>query len=484
MVGNIEICIFAEKKKDMFETIWSKKENVDKKNQEMMNMIAAEEATCYDFSISCQQRLGVWGIWFNDEDDYLLVDPLDLVNSIYEDDDYYMLEVYVKDETPKPEGHYVVAAHKWEHCFSWRILHTHSNGMRQYQFTYNDYIRKIKSCIQKLFDVLIAGENVAYNKLDVCIENIEMCKKQLDVTTVVPSHYMLMTNSISLETFIFQPLKDNWVEHYEIGIGNRSYKTWLTHWDNDMELIRHQFESYIYDKKATIELNFDGLPTTLKLNYRKIMDKHEDTGDGYKYSYKDYVLVEIIPNGFAHMPIIKGYCEEKATIRTLYEGLLFMACMHPKDGKDSAHDDYPSTLVAYNRYKSPVIESFLKGEEQIPNTYNTRQVHIDEILRIDPDFNCYIWDREGAGADVSCFNDKDGNPIEMKEFDEWAYEMKNIIIVSETGEPYEKDWTDYHRRGIALAYKLRELLPDSTDLWYEAPFEDKSNTIPHRILIL
>ena len=72
----------------------------------------------------------------------------------------------------------------------------------------------------------------------------------------------------------------------------------------------------------------------------------------------------------------------------------------------------------------------------------------------------------------------------MKELDEWAYEIEKIVIASETGKPYEKDWEDYHRRGIALAKQLREILPPTTDLWYEAPYEDKSGTIPHKILIL
>ena len=72
----------------------------------------------------------------------------------------------------------------------------------------------------------------------------------------------------------------------------------------------------------------------------------------------------------------------------------------------------------------------------------------------------------------------------MEEFDKWAYEIEAIVIASETGEPYEKDWDDYHRRGLELAKKLREVLPITTDLWYEAPFEDKSGTIPHRMLIL
>ena len=468
----------------MFETIWSKKEYVDRDNQEALNMIAAEEATCSDFPISCQQRYGAWGIWFIDEEDYLLINPLDLVNSIYEDDVYYMLEESCSNETPQTEGHYVVAVYKWLHCFSWRILHSQSNSMRQFQFTYKDYIGKIKQCVQKLYDVLVTGEEVVYQTIDANIENIEICIKQLDRSEVAPSNYRLMANSISPETFIFQPLKGDWIEHYEIGIGDRSYKTWLTHWDNDMELIRHQFEAYVFNKKATIELNFDGTPTILKFSHHTILNEHIDTGDGYRYTYKDYILVEIIPNGSAFMPIIKGYCEEKATIRTLYEGLLYMASIHPEDGKENPEDNIPSKLTAYNRYKSPIIESFLKGNVPEPNTYRSRQIHINEILRIEPDVNSYIWDKEGAGGSVNCYDDKDGNPIEMEEFDKWAYEIEAIVIASETGEPYEKDWDDYHRRGLALAHKLRERLPMSTDLWYAAPYEDKSGTIKHPILIL
>ena len=86
--------------------------------------------------------------------------------------------------------------------------------------------------------------------------------------------------------------------------------------------------------------------------------------------------------------------------------------------------------------------------------------------------------------EVNDVDDIDGNPIKMEEFNKWAYEIQDIIIASETGHPYEKDWVDYHRRGIALAKQLREVLPFTTDLWYKAPFEDKSGTIKHPILIL
>ena len=468
----------------MEETIYSKKEVVDKYNREVLNKLVAQEATCVDFPIIFREHYCLFGIWFVNDGNYYLLNPIELVNSIYEDNTYYYLLEAFKRRQDLVEGDFEVVVNKWSHCYSWLIMHTHSKSLKQMQFTYEDYIGKIKKCIDELYEAWTAGRPTPYKRFDVDLDGVEMCKKQLAISGVTPSHYQLTTKNIIPEVFIFRPQKDEWTEHYEIGIGDRSYKTWLTHWDNNMERIRHQLETYTYERKASIDLSFDMSETILKFSHHKILDKVDDSGEGFAYKYKDYILVEIIPNEFAHMPIIKGYCEEKETIRPFYEGLLRMASMHPIDGKEAPEDDMPSKLVAYNRYKSPIIESFLKGEEYEPNTYETRQVHIDEILKIDPDVNCYIWDCEDVGADVSCFNDKDGNPIEMKELDDWAYEIEAIVIASETGEPYEKDWEDYHRRGIALAHKLREKLPASTDLWYEAPYEDKSGTIKHPILII
>ncbi|MBO5874199.1 MAG: hypothetical protein J6Q35_04115 [Rikenellaceae bacterium] len=84
--------------------------------------------------------------------------------------------------------------------------------------------------------------------------------------------------------------------------------------------------------------------------------------------------------------------------------------------------------------------------------------------------------------DSESIYDKDGNPIVMPELYEWQKEIEPIIIASETGEPYEKDWDDYHQRGLEIAYKFRAVLSSDFDLWYEAPFEDKSGTVSGEIL--
>jgi len=464
------------------ETIWSKDGYIEKENQEARNMIASEEATCQEFPISCRERKGVWGIWFGLGKVLILINPIDLVNSIYKDDIYYLLDIYVEEEEKKSEGYYKVAINKWNYCYSWRIYHTHSQKMMQMQFTYEDYLDTIKKCVKELYKAYLSDKVVAYKKFDVELESVMMCHRQVIVPGVTPSHYRLMTEHVVQEEFVFIP-DEKHLEGYTIGIGDRSYHTWFTHWDSDMELIRHQLESYAYSREAKIILNFDMDETIIKVRHISVLDEITKAGDGYAYKYKDYDLVEIIPNGFVKMPILKGYCKEKQVIGRLYEGLLDIARRHPADGKESSYDDTPSREVAYNRYKSPILESYLKGIQREQNTYMLRQAIVKQIVRICPDYNEYLWDDEDAAMGLNEMYDIKGNPIQMPELDAWAQEMAPIVVASETGQEYEKDWVDYHKRGIDLAHQLRELLSPDFDLWYEAPFEDKSDIIMRRRLI-
>ena len=116
--------------------------------------------------------------------------------------------------------------------------------------------------------------------------------------------------------------------------------------------------------------------------------------------------------------------------------------------------------------------------------YSEDMMETIHTIRICPDYNYYLLDSDNAALDLIDLLDKDGTPIIMPEMDEWSKEICSIVVASETGQHYEKDWEDYHKRGIALARRLRELLPNDYELWYEAPFEDKSGIIPHSQLIV
>lgn len=110
--------------------------------------------------------------------------------------------------------------------------------------------------------------------------------------------------------------------------------------------------------------------------------------------------------------------------------------------------------------------------------------HVKHVLRIEPEYDAIMYDEEDtAWSSLDDLYDNQGKPIDMPELISWQKEIEPIVVASNTGKPYEKDWINYHTRGLELAYKLREMLSDDFELWYSAPFEDKSGTIPKPILI-
>lgn len=106
-----------------------------------------------------------------------------------------------------------------------------------------------------------------------------------------------------------------------------------------------------------------------------------------------------------------------------------------------------------------------------------------ERILICPDYDFYLKDSEDAAISLEELEGKDGHLVFLPALDVWAEELKPIVLASELGQPYEKDWQDYHKRGLALARQLRRMLSNDYELWYEAPFEDKSGIIQSAIKV-
>lgn len=106
-----------------------------------------------------------------------------------------------------------------------------------------------------------------------------------------------------------------------------------------------------------------------------------------------------------------------------------------------------------------------------------------KIIRICPDFDCYIWEGDAA-LDLEDLLDRRGNPVVVPALDAWAGEIAPAILALQQGCPCkEPDWADFHKRGLALTRQLRRRLSSDYELWYEPPVEDKSGTITERVKI-
>lgn len=490
---------------------YAKKDFLNFGNQEYIDGIKATEAICEPFDLCCQALGGRWGICLHWGDrSFWVNDPCELVSSLLSDESMIFIHEHAggtEDEAKgaKPRA-LLVDVRKQTYCMEWEYHIPTEAAITIRRFTFAEYIAKIKTAIQQLQNIILAHNpevNCVYGEA-LTADVLTNCLRQLDIDAILPSYFKTKTDIVRVEAFDFYLAKeDEFHEKYHIGIGNRGFDTYLTHWDSDYDRIRHQLENYVYEREATLRLSFDTSDTILKISRKSILDKETPVGPGYAFSYKDLALIEIQPNDFCAQLTVKGYCNEKQFLSMLYEGLLAMALTHPYDGDDD-YDESP-LLKAYNQLKSPLIENYISGLKEAERSDRTghrrdlvamdtgiarRQQIIKTIIQIDPDYDvCFRFLSEDR-APLSIDNDRiddlldiNGESIVIPGYSAWLQELEPVIIASAMGKKYAFDWKTYHQRGIALACQLRAQLPSDIDLWYAAPFEDNSQQIPRPILI-
>ena len=459
------------------EAVYMKNDFLEKLNNNRINEINAITKSCSEFRIYCGDKDGKYGIWLDTSSAIILLDPLLLYGSIFKEYEELYLSYYDEGKC-KSDTRYKLHIYREKYAYTWVFctLDTIQFGKRTYrQDTYTDKIRKV---IAELYQKWSEGFQVHYEPFDVKLDALKMCAEQCKFDQIFPNFFSMTANEVTMEKFIFNPINS---EEYEIGIGDRTYRTFITNWCNDTERIRHQFETlFYYGTPAIIELIFDDLPTTITLDRRRILDHTEKIGEGTSYKYKDFIYVKIEANGFANKPTLIGYCEFKQTVRTLYEGLLQMT-IHQKEEMDES-----PTLTSYNKYKSPLIESLFSDRpiDHSDSCIHSRETVVEKILIMDPDVDCFMRDTDGLVYSYDELDELCGETVIIPGLRKWEEEIESIVIKSECGESYTKDWKEYHERGLELARKVREVLPKKYDLWYMAPYEDKSGTISKPILII
>ena len=258
----------------------------------------------------------------------------------------------------------------------------------------------------------------------------------------------------------------------------------------DLEKTRLQLESFVSNGICKIIFAEECEENELVINqlYPELVEVDKINESDL---WENIVKVKYIPFYSKYAPILTGFGKKMLTIKNIYEGLLLRTLYFPLDF-DPYFYERPSRKDGYNLAKSFLIEDYLRRGCNINLLEEKTNNLIDRVIWIDPDYDVCFWERLNDEAPFGVINDtiddlsvsKDGKPITIEGFSEWAIEIQEIIIKSETGEKYEKDWIDYHTRGLQFAHELRENMRDNIDLWYVAPYEDKSGVLPNPILIL
>lgn len=248
-------------------------------------------------------------------------------------------------------------------------------------------------------------------------------------------------------------------------------------------------------EKQQFSFFFKDSPTIITLRLEKHLNPETERLKGTGFAWEEVLFIKVEPDSFVRKKYseISGYCDLKAGIETVYSAFLRCALMvYVK--KDSNDYYWPDRLSFYNIIKSPIIEDYLSGREYDPSEARRRYTPVSIIYTIIPDIMTFLRnDSCGYGFEDEAFDDKidicdnDENhiqEIEVPGICKWLDDFRLATDFADTTIKEDFDIKEWHKKGLALAYIFRSKLSDDCDLWYDNPYEDKSQTIKHPLLII
>ena len=454
----------------------------------------------YKFMVTANEK-GVYAIRMVINRVEFLAEPYMIFNTLFckkssilfylNEDDYCKNKVALCVETEHTNGRYcdIRWYYKMNDIFPPRFM---SFVKREYLYDVKNALCTLKETIEKGLPVIYNDKRNHYYKYNLHSEISGMIRQITNTKDMLLLHYPRQGN-VTIEEFGF-----NFIESYscdtayEITLGDRRYRSALSDWSNELEHIRYMIESIAYKGSAEIELRFEDEPT-------KIFFKEREVRTGENTNSNDdacrILQVSISPDGFVKGPILHGFCRREQAVRALYQGLLKLAMWgsnwfsQEPESNTIRWDEYRK--VIYNKLKSPIIEDYINKQYVEEYSYRPRQREIKRIFTINPDFDIMVWDDDGCT--YSCHDDTlelcvddDENYVSIKipGIYEWQQEFDRATDFTITKTRDDFDWVGWHQRGIELAKQLREKLPPSCDLWYDAPYEDKTGTIKEKFLVI
>ena len=424
-------------------------------------------------SLSCREENGSYGVWLEVKDLRFLVNPIDFFNTLFandENDEYCDVSVYDVNGKKLEDGWGWVQVFNSGAVYFVTVFNPKTEKPVKAYYHKDSFFKAIDKAITEFYEKWTGGNPVHYEEKVLTVDAVKNCIEQL---RIMANNRDAVYNDVKpvVEEFVFEPEKMYGYDRgFVVGFGERRYTFYTTNYNEEMESVRHELEGLTYHCKAVLSFPYDEGGTETKIVL------HDDFHYWNDLRHKYCMLVTIFPNDYSGMPVLTGFCDSQQAARAIYEGLLQMALLHGKDNASGKMNKRES-LIAYNRYKSPIYEINLKQDEynRRVDSYECleRQAHIKDVMTLRSDSDRFL-----TGIDGTIYNDEElgklcGRPVNVEEsLVEWSRGFVNGLD------------DNYLQRGYDLARMLRNLLPREYDIWYHVPSDDSNCTYSKPLLII
>lgn len=370
--------------------------------------------------------------------------------------------------------HDAVDDYKW-------LLSDYADKEAAYLVFPKDVIHKaIRDTFMQLKEALDKGIESIYQERSVTVEIMDGYVKELNRAIFISEnkYYNYGSKVKEVQELDFDCKPESVDFPYTITLGHFKLHSYVSDWGTNLTQLRKDLEM-----SREIRLFFEDSPTIISFP-----DSYDDE-DPYVVGNKMGV-VKITANEFCSHAVIFGICLRRQVIKAIYEGLLRMARYEFKGIDYWGTWDNVDNITFYNKIKSPIVENFINDKYFENQDIELRQVRIEHILTISPDYDVLYYDEKSRaesfyddGKIIVEVGGNDRKEILMPGFEEWHNEYIRATDFVECKTDTNFDYDGWEERGLKFAQMLREQLPDSIDLWYEPPFEDVRRKDMHAKLI-
>ena len=239
----------------------------------------------------------------------------------------------------------------------------------------------INSAIQSLKDLCVSIQREETVYCNIRIPHSERLMEGLN-NLVVPKNYsQVFRKEIKVEDFHFEFIEEYSCDSgFELAIGDRTYRSCLSDWSNDLNLIRYELEGFTMFKfPRPLSIHFDDSPNVIEIKWTSLYESDNK---------ESIVKVTIVPDTFVGGPVIFGWCNLRLVLRSLYLEFLRLFITDTKwfdDGTDAYYWDV-FRLASYNKIQSCIIEDYIFGISEREDNYRSRQRIINSVNEMTADF--------------------------------------------------------------------------------------------------
>lgn len=256
----------------------------------------------------------------------------------------------------------------------------YDNGMCQIEWSRDAFIGSAKNVLNQYCENRFHIEDADNPYHSIRCPHAGILQETLKNLHLSRSYHQIFIEDIKIVDFFFLFAdKYDYDTGYELHIGDICYRSFLSDWSTDFNLIRNEMEQ-LCNGSSDIHLHNDDSPVVLHCRSVRLFSG----STGWNVN-RDVVKVTLHPDEFIGGPIRFGWCDRKQVLKELYLGFLKLCTVTKSFINNTGWDKL--RLSIYNKIQSCIIENFLLGIKEDEYTACPRQRWISSVEEIKTDYD-------------------------------------------------------------------------------------------------